>query len=248
MSFFDVFNNFFNKSKQVVVDNKSSLQPTQVVTSQPITPPLIDILLDLMKVEFLESPNKSERKDEIRGIVLHHTGPGSIKAIVNWLRDPAAKAAAHYVVGTGAELIQLVNTSKAAWHAGTSSALLDGKVRDNLNNCTIGIEICNVGVLTKDQNGKFHYEDGRNTVEWKGTTPIVGKIIYPSGHELVGYFPPYPQIQIDKVVELCKSLIAKYPQIGKEDILTHYGIATPEGRKNDPFGLDIEMIKNKIFS
>jgi len=242
----DLINSFFS-NKNVT----PSIQTNPVVTIQtsnteiPIT--VEPIGLDLAKVSYKESPNKSERKDIVRGIVLHHTGPGGFDGIVAWLINPDAKAAAHYVIGTKGELTQLVNTQKNAWHAGTSKFLLDGQVRDNLNHCTIGIEICNAGVLHKGEDGKFYYEAGRDMREWKGQAPIEGSIVYPSGQTVTGYYPPYPKVQIDKVIELCKALVLKYPQIGREDILTHYGIATPEGRKNDPFGLDIKDIVNKIF-
>jgi N-acetylmuramoyl-L-alanine amidase len=180
--------------------------------------------------------------------VLHHTGPGTFKGIVNWLKDPNAKAAAHYVLGTAAELTQLVNTTKKAWHAGPSGWTIDGAWRSDLNNCTIGIEICNIGVLS-EKDGKYYYEVGRgDPVEYKGAvTPVKASITYPSGKVLEGYVIPYPEVQIDKLIALCKGLVKKYPDIGKDDILTHFNISTPEGRKNDPFGLDIQSIIDRIF-
>jgi len=203
--------------------------------------------LDLMKVTFDKSPNQSERKDIVRAIVLHHTGPGTFNGIVNWLKDPNAKAAAHYVLGTVAELSQLVNTTKKAWHAGASTWIIDGVSRLDLNNCTIGIEICNVGILF-EKNGKYYYENGkRDPVEWKGITPIRASITYPSGKILEGYVVPYPDVQVEKLIALCKALVKKYPNIGRENILTHFNISTPEGRKNDPFGLDIQYVIRRIF-
>lgn len=205
--------------------------------------------LDLSKVNYQESPNRSNRKDEVRGIILHHTGPGSFNGIVNWLTNKDAKASAHYVLGKKAELTQLVNTSRKAWHAGTSKAVLDGEMRSDLNNCTIGIEICNIGILEKDDDGNFYYEQGRTIKRYTGKTqPVKASITYPSGQILEGYVVPYPEKQIDKLIALCKGIIEKYPQIGPEDILTHYGIATPEGRKSDPFGLDMKSIIKRIFT
>lgn len=256
----DLFSKLFSGQGQVPAPEVKTESPKTILVPSPamdgsgaviveVKPKVEETkpMLDLTKVTYKESPNKSDRKDVVRAIVLHHTGPGSFNGIVGWLCDPAAKAAAHYVLGVNGELTQLVNTSRNAWHAGASKFFIDGQMRDNLNHCTIGIEICNAGVLHKGEDGKFYYEVGRDMKEWKGATPIEGSITYPSGKVLSGYFPPYPQVQIDKLVELCKALVAKYPNIGKEDILTHYGIATPEGRKNDPFGLNVPDIISKIF-
>lgn len=246
MSIFNFLSNWLPKKKIELnspVPTPPAPVPQPVIEEKPATPKL-----DLEAVTYKESPNKSDRKDEVRAIILHHTGPGSFNGIVKWLINPEAKASAHYVIGTAGELIQLVNTKRSAWHAGKSTYSIDGKVRNDLNHCTIGIEICNAGVLQKDDDdGKFYYESGREVKEWKGETPLEGEIVYPSGNTLKGYYPPYPKVQIDKVVELCKALIEKYPQIGKEDILTHYQIGVPEGRKNDPFGLDVKELINKIF-
>jgi len=247
MGLFDFFSNLVKK-QTATVPYKQQQPIVVIVPSTTVTQPVVAApLLDLGAVTYKESPNKSDRRDEVRGIVLHHTGPGSFNGIVNWLIDPAAKASAHYVLGVKGELTQLVNTSRNAWHAGKSKATLDGAVRDDLNHCTIGIEICNAGVLQKGEDGKFYYEAGREMKEWKGETPVEGSITYPSGHTVSGYYVPYPKVQVDKLVELCKALVAKYPQIGKEDMLTHYAIATPEGRKNDPFGLDIPAVIKAVF-
>ena len=201
--------------------------------------------LDLMKVSFKGSPNKSSRASgEPTHIVLHHTGPGSFNGIVNWLCNKEAKASAHYVVGTGAQIKQLVNTMKKAWHAGR--AKWDGKT--DVNDFSIGIEICNIGILEKGEDGNFYYEVGRNLKKYTGgVEPQQGTITYPSGTVQMGYFVPYPEKQIDKVVSLCKALVEKYPQITRDNIVTHYQVGQPEGRKNDPFGLDVEKIKDMIF-
>lgn len=200
--------------------------------------------LDLMKVKYVDSPNKSKRKGEVKYIVLHHTGPGSFSGIVKWLCNPQAKASAHYVVSTGGTINQLVNTGKEAWHAGV--AKFKGKRIDN--HCSIGIEICNHGVLEKGDDGNFYYQQGRQLKKYTGkTAPVPAEITYPSGAKLSGYAVPYPDKQVEKVVALCKGLVKKYPQIKPEDIITHYDIGHPEGRKNDPFGLDIDLVRKLVF-
>jgi len=201
--------------------------------------------LDLMKVPFEASPNKSTRKGEVRYIVLHHTGPGSFNGIVNWLCNKDAKASAHYVLGTGGQLKQLVNTGKESWHAGV--ALLKGVGKIN-NHYSIGIEICNIGRMDQASDGSFYYNVGRTVKKYTGKVqPESGTIVYPSGNAVSGFYVPYPEKQLDKLVALCKALVKKYPAITKDNILTHYQISQPLGRKNDPFGLDMNNIKNMIF-
>lgn len=226
------------ESGAVVVAPKEEPE-TEAPEYDPIPP------MDLMKVKWTPSPNKSARRGDVKYIVLHHTGPGSYSGIVKWLCNPAAKASAHYVVSKGGQVSQLVNTGKESWHAGR--ARYQGKRIDNHH--SIGIEICNYGVLEKGDDGHYYYEQGRQLKRYTGKTePVPASITYPSGKVLEGYAVPYPEKQVEKVIALCKGLIEKYPQIGPSDILTHFEIGDPEGRKNDPFGLDIEMVISRIFS
>lgn len=204
------------------------------------------IPIDLDSINFEESANKSSRKREIDSIVLHHTGPGSFSGIVSWLKNPDANVSAHYVVGKAGEITQLVKLKDKAWHAGKSKCIIDGKTVYDLNQNSIGIEIQNIGLLDKI-DGKYYYEVGRKLKEYKGKVEF-GKIIYPNGNVVEGYYVPYPEAQVEKVLSLCKAVVNKYPSIKQGNIFGHYWIGLPQGRKNDPFGLDIEEIKNKIFS
>lgn len=204
--------------------------------------------LDLMKVKFVKAENQSKRKDEVRGICLHHIMMGSFKKNEEFLTSKASGVSAHYLLGRNAELTQMVNTRKKAWHAGVSSYKIGGKERENLNNCLIGIEIINPGYVHKNsKSGRFWYNCGGEITEWKGDAPVQKTITYPSGKTLTGYSVPYPDKQIKKLVALCKGIIKKYPAITKDDIVTHYQISDPEGRKNDPFGLDVDKVKKMIF-
>jgi len=213
---------------------------SDAASSLPNIPPL-----DLMKVKYVASPNKSNRQGDVKYLVIHHTGPGSFNGIVKWLCNPAAKASAHYVLGTTGQLCQLVNTGKEAWHAGR--ARWNGERIDN--HYSVGIEVCNYGVLQKGDDGAYYYEQGRQLKKYTGKVePVPAKIVYPSGATLEGYAVPYPQAQVEKLVALCKGIIGKYPAITRENVITHFQIGDPEGRKNDPFGLDMEYVKDLIFN
>lgn len=235
----------YKETGSVTVSSEGPRASENTPAEEPeATLPVIEPL-DLMKVSFEPSPNKSRRDGEVEYIVLHHTGPGSFNGIVKWLCNKDAKASAHYVAGKAGELKQLVNTGWEAWHAGV--AVHSGERIDNHR--SIGIEICNHGVLQKLQDGNYYYEQGRNLKKYTGKVePIKASITYPSGQVLEGYVVPYPEKQVHKVVALCKALIEKYPAIKRENILTHFEIGHPEGRKNDPFGLDVEYVKDLIFN
>lgn len=203
--------------------------------------------MDLSSIKFVPSPNFSKRTDQVRCIIFHHTGSTNLYGTVSWLCDPKAQASAHFVIDVDGTVNQLVKTEDASWNAGKSEWMLDGQKRTGLNNCSIGVELVNIGILEKGNDGKFYYEDGRNLKEWKGETPVASKITYPDGRIIEGFGVVYPDKQITSLIGLCKALVAKYPNLSKESILTHYEVALPSGRKNDPFGLNLDYIKGKIF-
>ena len=41
--------------------------------------------------------------------------------------------------------------------------------------------------------------------------------------------------------------LSNLKQIKAEDILTHYEVAYPQGRKNDPFGLNVSEVVKRIY-
>ena len=90
-----------------------------------------------MDIKFIPSPNYSKRKDDIKLIVIHWTG-GRMQPSIDWLCNPEAKASAHYCIDRDGNIVQLVKEEDKAWHAGKS--YLEG-YGDNLNNCSIGIEL-----------------------------------------------------------------------------------------------------------
>jgi hypothetical protein len=102
--------------------------------------------------------------------------------------------------------------------------------------------------MEQEIDGNFYYEQGRVLKKYTGKVqPVSGTIVYPSGNAVSGFYVPYPEKQLNKLVALCKALVIKYPAITRDNVLTHYDIGSPEGRKNDPFGLDMEMVKDMIF-
>jgi N-acetylmuramoyl-L-alanine amidase len=99
---------------------------------------------DSSVVERVEpSPNFDERTGlgHADMIVLHYTGMQFAHEAIHRLCDPTARVSSHYVVIETGSIVQLVQESKRAWHAGVSVWGGDPDV----NSRSIGIEVCNPG-------------------------------------------------------------------------------------------------------
>jgi N-acetylmuramoyl-L-alanine amidase len=93
--------------------------------------------------EVMPSPNYGERASGRRAdmIVLHYTGMVDAEAALELLRARGSEVSSHYFVFEDGRIIQLVQESNRAWHAG--KALWAGET--DINSCSIGIEIANPG-------------------------------------------------------------------------------------------------------
>lgn len=101
---------------------------------------------EIIKPEVINIPsnNFNERPADqtINTIVLHHTSSATdANRIGQWFATPEAKVSSHYTVDRTGYIVQSVDDSKRAWHAGKSSFM----GTDNVNDFSIGIEICNLG-------------------------------------------------------------------------------------------------------
>jgi len=93
--------------------------------------------------EVRPSPNHDERAGGRSPdmIVLHYTGMQDAIAALDRLCDPLSKVSAHYLVFENGCVVQMVQESRRAWHAGQS--FWAGET--DLNSRSIGIEIVNPG-------------------------------------------------------------------------------------------------------
>src|SRR5581483_10460273 len=89
------------------------------------------------------SPNFGERKDGRRPdmILLHYTGMQDADAALMLLTSRGSEVSSHYFIFEDGRIVQLVEESHRAWHAGT--AFWAGET--DINSCSIGIEIVNPG-------------------------------------------------------------------------------------------------------
>ncbi len=87
------------------------------------------------------SPNFDDRTLPVSIIVLHYTGMPSAAEALDRLTDPAAKVSSHWVVAEDGQVVQLVDESRRAWHAGKSF----WRGTTDVNSASVGIEIVNPG-------------------------------------------------------------------------------------------------------
>ena len=172
-------------------------------------------------VRYIETPNKSGTMTP-EYLIMHYTAGSSAEGSVSWMCNPAAKAAAHLVIGRDGGLTQLAAFNRVAWHAGQSQ----WEGRSCLNGFSIGIELDNAGKLEHVGNrwisavSKRAYPDDdvliANHKHDKPGTPPIG------WHE-------YSEVQLEIAAEVGLALMQKY---ALKDVLGHEDIAP--GRKADP--------------
>lgn len=103
-----------------------------------------------MLVEQFPSPNYTPRGlHRVQALVMHST-VGSWDSALGWLRNPKARASAHYLVSKTGRIAQLVQEGNAAWHAGRSQwrglevwSTVKGVATPSLNLVSVGIELEN---------------------------------------------------------------------------------------------------------
>ncbi|MFZ2587723.1 MAG: N-acetylmuramoyl-L-alanine amidase [Alphaproteobacteria bacterium] len=96
---------------------------------------------------YVPSPNVSARatarhpNPTIDSIILHATGGNDLDHALHVLADPAREASCHYVIARDGEIIQMVDDTHKAWHAGISQ--WNGRI--DLNPWSLGIELVSDG-------------------------------------------------------------------------------------------------------
>lgn len=89
------------------------------------------------------SPNFGPRRGGLTPtlIVLHYTAMAPARAALGRLCDPGAEVSAHYLIGAGGSVWQMVEEPMRAWHAGAG----EWRGLDDINSRSIGIELDNLG-------------------------------------------------------------------------------------------------------
>lgn len=110
---------------------------------------------DHMNIQWAGSPNFTAGRNGKKIVaIVNHITAGLMPGTLSWMRNPAAKASAHYLVTKQGQIYQMVRDHDMAWHAGfvnkPSWDLYDGT---NPNRYTLGIEFecLSGGELTEPQ-------------------------------------------------------------------------------------------------
>ena len=108
------------------------------------------------------------RSRPISMIVMHKTEGPTVESAINWFHNPAAHAAAHYVLDD-TQIVQTVGDDNVAWHAGNNT----------VNQVSIGIEVA--GYFNQPVKNDQVYENAAKLVAWLchkyGITPDSTTII-----------------------------------------------------------------------
>lgn len=94
---------------------------------------------DELTITRVASPNFDERRPNL--VIIHHTTNTTLEQALHTLTAPQRKVSAHYLIGRDGRIVQLVDESARAWHAGKSwwGGLTD------VNSASLGIELDNTG-------------------------------------------------------------------------------------------------------
>ena len=179
--------------------------------------------------EDLAHPNNYGERPEgmpITLIVLHYTATDSLAAAVNWFKNPAAKASAHYVIDRDGTIVRMVHETKKAYHAGKS----DWQGRKDVNRFSIGIELVNWGKLVQ-REGQFYTWPNDYTNPYHGLEPVFLEDVW---------WEPYQEDQIHSLRSLIVEIHTHHPIT---EVIGHRDIAP--GRKLDP-GPALPCILNDI--
>lgn len=166
-----------------------------------------------LKIDRVPVPQSSPRVDDDRGgvvvpldtIVLHWTaGRGDAYTAARYFKNlhrfgdvvRRPTASYHYTIGRDGLVVQLVDDSRAAWHAGDGDGRLwDRKVTGDrrgrpANLRSIGIALCNRGPMPVAEGGVAAEHD-KPGITWTS-------------------FEPYPEAQVETLRALLAELAAKH--------------------------------------
>ncbi len=128
------------------------------------------------------SPNEDARRPNF--VVIHDTGSDDARRALTTLTDPERQVSAHYLIARDGTVLQLVDESRRAWHAGVSAW---GPLSD-LNSASLGIEL--------DNNGSEPYPPEQITALKALLGEIVPRHRIPPGN-IVGHGDVAPGRKVD---------------------------------------------------
>ncbi len=159
-----------------------------------------------MVITQIPSPNHSDRRgSEIGAVVIHYDASPTSSGAIKWMCTMSSGVSAHFHVGRDGKVVQMVPLDRSAWHAGVGTLHLPGgKVTNNANIHSIGIELGNLGLLLEARDAGYSYLTGTSIRKYEGPAPIKAKMQWPGDvtMEVSGWWEPYPEVQIQALTDL----------------------------------------------
>ncbi len=102
-----------------------------------------------IEANWREASNFEARRNELIPdlLIMHYTGMQSAQAALDILCRPESKVSCHYLVDEQGSITQMVAEKHRAWHAGRAHWAGE----NDINSCSIGIEIVNQGHILELQ-------------------------------------------------------------------------------------------------
>jgi formylglycine-generating enzyme required for sulfatase activity len=136
----------------------------------------------LEDIEFITSPNYSERSANIDQIIIHIM-QGTLEGSISWFKNTSSNVSAHYLVGQNGEIVQMVRLTKKAWHAGTH------------NSRSIGIEHAGFDDGPAGYTDKYiteaEYQASAKLTKWLCEKYGIPKVHRDAYHDENGNFTPW---------------------------------------------------------
>jgi len=187
-------------------------------------------------------------------IYLHHTaGNSDAVSVAKFFNQKVGKVATAFIIGGKGTIVQCFSSKNWAYHLGLKQEVFEemGVTYRSLDRLSVGIEICNYGMLTKRNGYFYNYVGGK--VDYTQVTELPTKY---KGHI---YWQKYTDAQIEStrqlLVYLCnqynipKDYFASIFDIDKRALRGEPGIFTHNSVRHDksdiyPCPRMIEMLKN----
>jgi len=96
-------------------------------------------------------------------IYLHHTaGNGNAEGVSRYWNSNETRIGTAFVIGEDGTIVQCFSSKHWGWHLGIDNQdfAKNGAKYVNLNKCSVGIEVCNWGYLTKKGDKFYNYAGG----------------------------------------------------------------------------------------
>lgn len=162
---------------------------------------------------------QDKRVVELEAVVIHYTASRNFLPTLGWLRNPQAKASAHFLIDRDGSMFQLAPIEDRTWHAGGPTSKMFGA--GNTNGRSLGIELMNLGPLKAVKDHFVAEADGKRW-DTSGVSAADGS-----------FWEPFPTPQIDTLVALVERIYERHPGLREAKRLIGHQDVDP-ARKRDP--------------